>query len=653
VVFTYKPGEYYERGGWTGNWTRAFDPQNPGTNGESWGNGWDQCRGSDLADVIPGKLSDPGYGLIIDTGDVNGRGQVPSFLIVGAYGPKAKFTYMPRAPQINETMTFNASDSTPGWNITTKNIVSYTWNFGDGTPPVTESDPITTHKFTAKGFYNVTLTVTCEGVTPNTDTTWKLLYVSPLIGIRNITADGDLSDWDGLEALYVDDLNDLQPWCTNLTLLNSTIFPQSSPENATLNAANNEARDLKALYVASNDTHVFFRLDVKGLPSAFWGDGNEILNRTTGLPYNITETGPASKYYNASVYMIFIDTNFIPGSGGNELDSATDTLSPYDAYWERRIYLPNGTSISIQEPTEWATISTNATCGMNVTAGSLEMAIPRTAFPTDWDGQSINIWVTSHKPGECFGGTYVGGNWTRAFDPQAPGTPGEPFGVPGENASGSDIADLMPGNVSGIEVLTSGERKGKVLRYLTVPTPSAPHGLSVTNVEAPAFAFTTWGTVKLNVTVKNTGSFLESFTVTVYANSTPVAASQNVNNLAPGANINLTFSWSVSGIYVPSVKETGTPYPGPPKFLMSANISNTVLGEIQALGGYVEVRHPGDADGDGKCYTLDFSNLVLAFREGTKPDKPFNSPQCDFDGDKKVFTLDFSILVQNFRWGVT
>jgi len=36
-------------------------------------------------------------------------------------------------------------------------LISYQWNFGDGTPPVIETNRITTHAYGAKGVYNVTL----------------------------------------------------------------------------------------------------------------------------------------------------------------------------------------------------------------------------------------------------------------------------------------------------------------------------------------------------------------------------------------------------------------------------------------------------------------------------------------------------------------
>jgi len=69
--------------------------------------------------------------------------------------PVAFFEYKPKLPLVNETVTFNATLSTADGGT----IVSYTWNFGDGSSPVTEADPITNHVYTAFGTYNVTLTI--------------------------------------------------------------------------------------------------------------------------------------------------------------------------------------------------------------------------------------------------------------------------------------------------------------------------------------------------------------------------------------------------------------------------------------------------------------------------------------------------------------
>ena len=68
--------------------------------------------------------------------------------------PVAHFTYSPTSPLTGETITFDASLSTPDGGT----IISYEWNFGDGTPNATGM--ITTHTYTDNGTYAVTLTVT-------------------------------------------------------------------------------------------------------------------------------------------------------------------------------------------------------------------------------------------------------------------------------------------------------------------------------------------------------------------------------------------------------------------------------------------------------------------------------------------------------------
>jgi len=68
-------------------------------------------------------------------------------------GLEAEFTFLPDYPHVDETVTFDASESTG-------DIVSYEWDFGDGTPKVLEASPITTHAYTAVGEYDVTLNVT-------------------------------------------------------------------------------------------------------------------------------------------------------------------------------------------------------------------------------------------------------------------------------------------------------------------------------------------------------------------------------------------------------------------------------------------------------------------------------------------------------------
>ncbi|MFD1599906.1 PKD domain-containing protein [Halobellus rarus] len=66
--------------------------------------------------------------------------------------PSADFTVDPAAPEVGETVTFDASGSTDDGSIT-----SYAWDFADGE---TASGESVTHAFDAPGDYPVTLTVT-------------------------------------------------------------------------------------------------------------------------------------------------------------------------------------------------------------------------------------------------------------------------------------------------------------------------------------------------------------------------------------------------------------------------------------------------------------------------------------------------------------
>jgi PKD repeat protein len=75
--------------------------------------------------------------------------------------PVASFTFSPTELVVDEVVTFNASssyDADPGGEI-----VSYAWNFGDGTQKLyvdANLTDITTHTYTSAGTYTVTLTVT-------------------------------------------------------------------------------------------------------------------------------------------------------------------------------------------------------------------------------------------------------------------------------------------------------------------------------------------------------------------------------------------------------------------------------------------------------------------------------------------------------------
>jgi PKD repeat protein len=80
----------------------------------------------------------------------------PGVIVAPGSTPTASFTFSPSPVVLNDAVTFDASASLAGAGA--KEIVSYSWNFGDGT---TGTGKIVTHAFRTQGVSNnVTLTVT-------------------------------------------------------------------------------------------------------------------------------------------------------------------------------------------------------------------------------------------------------------------------------------------------------------------------------------------------------------------------------------------------------------------------------------------------------------------------------------------------------------
>jgi len=93
--------------------------------------------------------------------------------------PESSFICLPLAPALNETVTFNASSS----HDLDGHIVSYAWDFGDGTTS-TEADPIVTHVYTTMDSYTVILTVTDnDGLTDTTTKSTTVGKISTFVSI--------------------------------------------------------------------------------------------------------------------------------------------------------------------------------------------------------------------------------------------------------------------------------------------------------------------------------------------------------------------------------------------------------------------------------------------------------------------------------------
>jgi PKD repeat protein len=71
--------------------------------------------------------------------------------------PTASLDVTPASPKPNVPAVFDASGSKPGSGA---NIVSYVFNYGDGSPTETVTNPVQSHKYTGAGTFAATVTVT-------------------------------------------------------------------------------------------------------------------------------------------------------------------------------------------------------------------------------------------------------------------------------------------------------------------------------------------------------------------------------------------------------------------------------------------------------------------------------------------------------------
>jgi PKD repeat protein len=90
---------------------------------------------------------------LVITDDVGRTASITQGVTVGSDSPTADFTFAPTSPSVNVTIAFNGSTSTA---VAGRTIVSYTWNFGDGT---SGSGVAVSKSYPTVGTRNVTLTV--------------------------------------------------------------------------------------------------------------------------------------------------------------------------------------------------------------------------------------------------------------------------------------------------------------------------------------------------------------------------------------------------------------------------------------------------------------------------------------------------------------
>jgi hypothetical protein len=141
---------------------------------------------------------------------------------------------------------------------------------------------------------------------------------------------------------------------------------------------------------------------------------------------------------------------------------------------------------------------------------------------------------------------------------------------------------------------------------------------------------------KINVTVENQCRFVETFDVTVYANTTMIYSVTDIT-LTQGSSQMFSFTWDTTGL-------------AKGNYTISAN-ATIVWGETQTgdnilVYGIIEVVIPGDISGDRIINFLDAILLGTAF--SSQPNDPNWNPNSDINGDEVVNFLDGIILGMHF-----
>lgn len=164
------------------------------------------------------------------------------------------------------------------------------------------------------------------------------------------------------------------------------------------------------------------------------------------------------------------------------------------------------------------------------------------------------------------------------------------------------------------------------------------HDVAVTDVTASQAWVYQGFSIDINVTVLNEGDFDENVSVTLYYNMTAneIIGTQNVT-LSPLQNQTTTFTWNTIGV----------PYPHNYTITGVATIPKDInLTDNTLAGGTVEVRIPGDINGDGIVDIYDA--IVFGSYFGLQLGENGWNPNADLNNDGKIDIFDMVIVGSYF-----
>jgi hypothetical protein len=161
------------------------------------------------------------------------------------------------------------------------------------------------------------------------------------------------------------------------------------------------------------------------------------------------------------------------------------------------------------------------------------------------------------------------------------------------------------------------------------------HDVAIANIKSSKTVVGQGYSMNINVTITNQGDYQETFTVTLYANTTFVAL-QTIP-LESGASTTLTFTWNTTGFAKGNYTISAYAWPVP---------DETDTNDNAFSDGWVIITIPGDIDGDGKVKLADL--VILARAYNSQLGNPHWNPNADIDDNGIVGLSDLVILAKNY-----
>jgi len=206
----------------------------------------------------------------------------------------------------------------------------------------------------------------------------------------------------------------------------------------------------------------------------------------------------------------------------------------------------------------------------------------------------------------------------------------------GNNLTNNGADDFMPSitqaNDKTIWIVWTSARLNNFDIYYRTNTIPQPHDVAIFSVTPSKTTVYRGQIVYIEVVAQNHGTNPESLIdVKCYVNSTQIGA--KTIDLAAGQLYPIFFGWNTTGFATT-------------KYTISAEVS-PVSGESATadntfIDGKVQVKIPGDINGDGKVDVSDAARLIAAWG------KPNLDPEADINGDGSVNIRDAVMIIQNF-----